>query len=122
MRSRYSAYVLHLADYLSATWHSSTRPPELSFDDSEPRWCGLEILSTRQGGEDGERGEVEFVAQWLAPEGRSGGLHERSRFVREAGCWYYVDGDILPTVVHKVGRNEPCPCGSGKKFKQCCGK
>lgn len=118
MRSRYSAFVLMLADYLLATWHSSTRPPTLNLDADETEWRGLQILDTRQGQPGDNHGEVEFVAHF-----EGGQLHERSRFVHEGGRWFYVDGDILPPAAeHKVGRNAPCPCGSGKKYKRCCGK
>jgi len=122
MRSRYSAYVLKLVDYLRDTWHDSTRPAKLGFETNEPIWCGLAILDTRGGSESEQTGEVEFIARWFTKDGKCGALHERSRFVHEEGRWYYVDGELMPTTSSKVGRNEPCPCGSGKKFKQCCGR
>lgn len=114
MRSRYSAYVLKDGDYLRATWHPSTRPALLELEGDTTRWLGLRILATAQGGEGDESGSVEFAADYAG-----GQLHERSRFVRERGQWRYLDGELLPPV--KVGRNEPCPCGSGRKFKRCCG-
>jgi SEC-C motif-containing protein len=114
MRSRYSAYVLKDGDYLRATWHTSTRPALLELADDTTRWLGLRILAAAQGGEGDEAGSVEFAADYAG-----GQLHERSRFVREGGRWRYLDGERLPPV--KVGRNEPCPCGSGRKFKRCCG-
>lgn len=117
MRSRYCAYVLKLSDYLSATWHASTRPPGLDVADDDTPWQQLEIRASRGGGECDTEGEVEFVAHFAG-----GQLHERSRFVKERGRWFYLDGEILPPVTAaKVGRNAPCPCGSGKKFKKCCG-
>lgn len=122
MRSRYSAYVLKLTDYLRDTWHVSTRPVTLTFDNDEPEWCGLQIRHTSGGSETDQTGEVEFIARWFSRDDRTGSLHERSRFVREAGRWYYVDGELFPTLAAKVGRNDPCPCGSGKKYKQCCGR
>lgn len=122
MRSRYSAYVLRLAGYLLDTWHAAMRPATLAFETSEPVWCGLEILATRGGSETEQAGEVEFIARWFTREGKCGALHERSRFVHEGERWYYVDGELMPTASSKVGRNEPCPCGSGRKFKQCCGR
>jgi len=90
MRSRYSAFVLERADYLQATWHASTRPPSLDFD-AGAKWLGLEVRSHRATGAD--RAEVEFVARYRV-HGRAVRLHERSRFVREDGRWYYVDGDV----------------------------
>ena len=89
MRSRYSAFVLERADYLQATWHASTRPQALDFD-AGAKWLGLEVRSHRATGAD--RAEVEFVARYRV-HGRAVRLHERSRFVREDGRWYYVDGD-----------------------------
>jgi SEC-C motif-containing protein len=90
MRSRYTAFVCERADYLQATWHASTRPDRLDFD-TGARWLGLEVRDYRSTGP--ERAEVEFVARYRV-DGRAVRLHERSRFVREAGRWYYVDGDI----------------------------
>lgn len=90
MRSRYSAYVLGLHDYLLATWHASTRPPTLEADPPGWRWLGLEV---RQHAATGEKSAiVEFVARSKF-SGRANRLHEVSRFVREGDCWYYVDGD-----------------------------
>ena len=89
MRSRYSAFVLGRLDYLLATWHSSTRPAELTLDPAA-KWLGLEVRSHRII--DADHAEVEFVARYREG-GRAVRLHERSRFVREAGRWCYVDGD-----------------------------
>jgi SEC-C motif-containing protein len=91
MRSRYSAYVLGLGDYLLATWHPSTRPPGQPVFEPGQRWLGLEVR--RHEAESDERAVVEFVARCKLG-GRATRLHETSRFVREAGRWYYVDGDV----------------------------
>ena len=91
MRSRYSAYVLERADYLLATWHPCTRPATLDFEPGA-KWLGLELRRHRVM--DHAHAEVEFVARQRVA-GRAARLHERSRFVREQGRWYYVDGDIL---------------------------
>jgi SEC-C motif domain protein len=92
MRSRYSAYVRGLADYLLATWHPSTRPSALDLDDDpKPRWLGLEVKRCQATGPDAAL--VEFVARYRLG-GRGHRLQETSRFVREAGRWYYVDGDV----------------------------
>lgn len=88
MRSRYSAFVLELADYLLASWHESTRPRTLEFD-RQTQWLGLEILQTRSGGEAAQQGVVEFSARYRSA-GQVGQQHEKSTFVREAGAWYYV--------------------------------
>ena len=92
MRSRYSAFVLQRADYLLATWHPSHRPASLDFD-AAAQWLGLEVRG--HWVKDADHAEVEFVARHRLG-GRAVRLHERSRFVREGGRWYYVDGDMLP--------------------------
>ncbi len=91
MRSRYSAFVLERADYLLATWHASTRPTELGFD-AGVKWLGLEVKQHQSI--DATHAEVEFVARQRDISGRAVRLHERSRFVREDGHWFYVDGDL----------------------------
>ena len=92
MRSRYTAFVRGRADYLLATWHPSHRPASLDFD-AAAQWLGLEVRG--HWVKDADHAEVEFVARHRLG-GRAVRLHERSRFVREGGRWYYVDGDMLP--------------------------
>ena len=92
MRSRYSAYALGLGDYLLQTWHASTRPSQPLEFDAAQHWVRLEIRQAPPAA--AERGEVEFVAVSKLG-GRAHRLHERSRFVREAGRWFYRDGDVL---------------------------
>ncbi|GAB1384854.1 YchJ family metal-binding protein [Melaminivora sp.] len=92
MRSRYSAFVLQRGDYLLATWHASRRPARVEFEPGA-RWLGLQVRQQRQTGPDSA--EVEFIARQRQPTGRAWRLHERSRFVREQGRWYYLDGDLL---------------------------
>jgi len=123
MRSRYVAYTQKDNDYLLKTWHESTRPQdELPAGDDSVVWTGLQILRTDAGGEQDNEGVVEFRARCRV-NGEAGGLDEASDFVRENGQWYYVDGHaISPVKSEKVGRNDPCPCGSGKKYKKCCGQ
>lgn len=91
MRSRYSAYVLGLDDYLLQTWHGSTRPAGLAPNPPGLRWLGLEVRRHLQ--QDENHATVEFVARSRLA-GRGQRLHETSRFVREEGRWYYLDGDI----------------------------
>ena len=82
MKSRYSAFVKKRADYLLSTWHETTRPKELTLDDNI-KWLGLEIVSF----DDGEREAfVEFIRAFKQVE--------KSRFVKEDGRWFYVDGDV----------------------------
>ena len=92
MRSRYCAFVLHKAPYLLRTWHASKRPSKVSFDDGV-KWLGLEVRDVTKVDE--HHAEVEFVARQRAPGGRAVRLVERSRFVREGGAWFYVDGTHL---------------------------
>jgi len=90
MRSRYSAFVLERADYLLATWHVSTRPSQVTFEPGV-KWQGLEVRDFKVI--DATHAEVEFVARQRDKSGRAVRLHERSRFLREDGRWYYADGD-----------------------------
>ena len=90
MRSRYSAFVLGRRDYLLATWHASTRPANLALDFAA-KWLGLEVLAYTTL--DDDNAEVEFVARYREG-GRAVRLHEYSRFVREQGRWYYLNGDL----------------------------
>ncbi|MGO9545314.1 MAG: YchJ family protein [Rhodomicrobium sp.] len=90
MRSRYTAHVLRLEDYLLATWHPKTRPLELNLASPPQRWLGLKVL--RHEASTSAAAIVEFIARYKA-SGRVHELRETSRFVREDGRWLYVDGD-----------------------------
>ena len=130
MRSRYTAYVLgdmpHLKRSLDPKWQATFDEPGAKEWSEKAQWKGLEVLSVKAGGEADSEGEVEFVASFVM-EGQEQQLRERARFRRRGGEWRYVDGKVKsaqePVVAAgpKVGRNEPCPCGSGKKYKKCCG-
>jgi SEC-C motif-containing protein len=91
MRSRYSAYVLGLSDQLLASWHPSTRPAAVDLGPRDTRWLGLEVR--RHERLDDDHARVEFVARSKLG-GRAQRLHETSRFVREGGRWYYLDGNV----------------------------
>lgn len=93
MRSRYSAFAKGVSDYLLLSWHPSSRPSRVRLDD-EQRWIGLSIKDTEAGGEGDSTGIVEFVARFKI-NGRGHRLHERSRFEKIDGRWYYLDGDHL---------------------------
>lgn len=120
MRSRYVAYVLGDAGYILGSWHRSTRPGSIDTA-SGPEWRSLEIRAADEETAP-DRAMVEFVARYVV-DGRPGALHETCRFVREQGEWFYLDGEVHPEpgTGGKVGRNAPCPCGSGRKYKRCCG-
>ena len=92
MRSRYAAYVLQREDYLLATWAPATRPAALELDaEPAPKWLGLDVKRHEMTGPDSAL--VEFVARYKVG-GRAHRLHETSRFVRELGRWYYLDGEV----------------------------
>lgn len=118
MRSRYCAYQQRNEQYLLDTWHSSTRPPQLDLSHGPEQWLSLTIKASSAGQADDREGMVHFLARYRANH-QEGALEERSRFLQEDGRWYYVDGAMNDRTA-KVGRNDPCPCGSGKKFKKCC--
>lgn len=116
MRSRYSAFALENAGYLLFSWDEETRPETLEFT-PDTQWLGLQIHAAEASE---THGWVHFTArfrecgEWLQ-------LEERSNFRRAAdGGWRYRDGDARFTHV-RPGRNDECPCGSGRKFKKCCG-
>ncbi|MBR6732934.1 MAG: YchJ family protein [Kiritimatiellae bacterium] len=130
MRARYSAYAVGNVEFLYA---SSGPEARSEFDEKTTRdwstsakWHGLEVLSTVRGGNDDEEGEVAFVARYSA-NGQQCEHREHSYFKRIDGEWRFIDGTIEKNPTYrreepKVGRNDPCPCGSGKKYKKCCGK
>jgi len=130
MAARYVAYTLCEVDYILDTLDPSSR------EDSdraateqwarESEWQGLDVLSTDKGGPDDDTGEVEFVARF-AIKGKDVRHHERSTFKKVDGKWLFQSGkqvthQPIKRSAPKVGRNDPCSCGSGKKFKKCCGK
>ncbi len=129
MRARYSAYVKKEIGYLFSSLHPDHRA---DFDEKSTRkwaedseWRKLDILATFGGGPEDSEGRVEFIASYNE-RGIDKNHHELATFSRREGNWYFVSGGAVPPkqVVRsspKVGRNDPCPCGSGKKFKKCCG-
>ena len=129
MRARYSAFVKNELDYVEKTHIPGTR----DFDKAEAKkwaessiWEGLEVLKTHLGKENDETGVVEFKAKYKDSKDNHFNHHEVSNFKKENGKWYYVNGSIvgidpIKRAIPKIGRNEPCHCGSGKKFKKCCG-
>jgi SEC-C motif-containing protein len=129
MASRYVAYTRVEVDYLLATHDPKTRAQADRRATEEwarrADWQSLEIVSTEAGGPEDERGVVEFVARYNL-DGQPQVHRERSEFRRIDGEWYFIDGKKLAAAPirrteAKVGRNDPCTCGSGKKYKKCCG-
>ena len=129
MRARYSAYTQVEMDFLFESLHPDRR------DDSDrdggrdwaenSDWHGLEILEKQDGGPEDDTGMVEFVASYTY-EGKTKNYQEEARFDKVDGNWYFTEGKraVQKPIVRdepKVGRNDPCSCGSGKKYKRCCG-
>jgi SEC-C motif-containing protein len=129
MRARYSAYATAAIDFIVAT-HDPKFQADVDREGTErwsreSEWTGLEIKAVERGGESDDAGFVEFIAHYRVKK-QDLSHHERSRFQKLDGRWYYIDGRAVkpPQVVRegaKVGRNDPCPCGSGKKYKHCHG-
>ena len=128
MRSRYSAYVRGEIDYILAT-HDPAGAGDVDRAATEKwsreaEWLGLTIVATEQGGEQDDTGMVEFIARHKT-EGVEVAHHERSQFRKLDGAWRFVSGTPVKQVPvtrgDKTGRNDPCPCGSGKKYKKCHG-
>ncbi len=130
MRSRYSAYVKQAYNYVFDSYHSETKKhftlDAIEEQSEQIQWLGLKISETSKGKAEDQKGVVDFTASYKMDDGQTRYLTERSYFVKETGKWYYVNGETRFTTTaatsNKVGRNEPCTCGSGKKYKKCCGK
>ena len=130
MRSRYTAFAIGNMDYLNKTavpeMRAASNSAENKAEGKPPRWLGLRILRTVKGGVDDDTGQVEFVAEYRQ-NGKLHSLHELSDFRRIDGAWFFAASEFNPkgeTMVRegeKTGRNDPCPCGSQKKYKKCCG-
>jgi SEC-C motif-containing protein len=127
MRSRYSAYVVGNIEYID---HTNDPSEKESFDreaalewSQSSEWLGLEIVATSAGLASDSEGEVEFNAKYKR-DGKEYVHHEVSLFKKVGPQWYYIDGKDIRQPERrtepKVGRNDPCSCGSGKKFKKCC--
>lgn len=130
MRARYSAYVKGKIPFLGKSLTSSDRG---AFDEEGAKtwsekadWMGLEIVSTERGQSEDTDGIVEFIARYGMDDVEQA-HHERARFVKESGVWRYAGGRVIGVDPYrreepKIGRNDPCTCGSGKKYKKCCGR
>ena len=129
MRSRYTAYVKQDMPYLANTLHPSQRA---DYDEQgaaqwakDADWEKLEIISTEADPANVNRGQVEFKVHFTM-KGEHQVHHELSEFRKTDGNWYFFDGKMVSAGqfrrdMPKVGRNDPCPCGSSKKYKKCCG-
>ncbi|HAC32632.1 MAG TPA: hypothetical protein DCF70_08420 [Treponema sp.] len=131
MRARYSSYVAHEIDFIINSCEEGEKIAEIDRKateqwSKESTWHGLKILRTEKGTEKDEEGFVEFEATYTDKRGIRDIHHENAYFKKINGTWLYEVGDVKPmTVVRegaKIGRNDPCPCGSGLKYKKCCGR
>ncbi len=129
MRSRYTAYVKHDIKHLEVTLSKDQKkdfsPKDAKAWAESSEWLGLTITGTEAGGPDDAEGKVSFTAKFKAG-GEVREHVETALFTRELGRWVYAgQEEAAPTTVRregpKIGRNDPCPCGSGKKYKKCCG-
>jgi len=129
MRARYSAHASGQSNFLISSLHPSIRGEEPRDEDQDKfeeikndiSWDGLEVVETS---EQGDIGEVDFIAHYSIQD-HPQKHREKAKFVKEDGEWFYLDGEVEGHVTYrrespKVGRNDPCPCGSGKKYKKCC--
>ncbi|MFP4681969.1 MAG: YchJ family protein [Chitinispirillaceae bacterium] len=128
MRGRYAAYANGVVDFVLSSTHPDRRKEcderAIKSWSKNSEWHGLEIVSTEKGGADDNEGNVEFIAHFTEDRMKKT-LHETGTFQKIEGNWYYLDGKIHPPKPFvrkesKVNRNDPCPCGSGKKYKKCC--
>lgn len=125
MRSRYTAYTLSNIPYLVATTHpgqqETIKQQKVYQQSNGTLWQRLEVVDTEAGQAADQSGMVEFKA-WFR-ESLSGPEqihHERSSFIKKEGLWYFVYPKMALVKTENAGRNDPCPCGSGKKYKKCC--
>ena len=130
MRSRYTAFTKTEVDYILNTVHPEKREQhdEKTVHNwaKNSDWIGLEILDTEKGGPDDTEGVVEFKVQYYQ-KGKRQTHHEIAQFKKEEDTWYFLDGNApqqeqVTRTGPKIGRNDPCPCNSGKKYKKCCGR
>lgn len=130
IRARYTAHTIGAMDFILATHHPSTRT---AVDEAatarwarESQWLGLDIIDVEGGGTDDNTARIEFMARYRDAARRRHTHHERGVFEKYHGQWYFKDAEV-PDVnqfkreAPKQGRNEICACGSGKKYKKCCG-
>lgn len=130
MRARYTAYVKHEIDFIVNSCVRQEGENDIDMDETrkwseESEWQGLKIHSVKQGGPADSEGIVEFSA-FYTRNGFKDEHREIAGFKKVDGAWLYAEGKLAGTTIvragPKVGRNDPCPCGSGKKYKHCCGK
>ena len=125
MRSRFTAYAKQNEAYLLETWDTSTKPNIIDFSKEQAVWTSLSIIKTKKGSEKDRKGIVEFKAYYML-DNEAYVMNEISRFIKASGQWCYLEGLVksvsMVSQQSSQGKNALCSCGSGKKFKRCCGK
>jgi len=130
MRARYSAYVTHEIDFIASSCVRQEGDSDIDLEETrrwseESQWLGLTIHQTEKGGPNDDEGIVDFSASYVR-KGLKDEHREIAGFKKVDGAWLYAEGRLAATTIvragPKVGRNDQCPCGSGKKYKHCCGK
>ena len=130
LRARYTAHAVGAVDYIIGSTHPDARG-DVDREATErwaarSEWMSLEVRSVQQGAAGDTSGHVEFVAHYRDAQGRRQAHHELAESQKLDGQWFFKDA-VAPTAepvrrtAPKVGRNDPCSCGSGKKYKKCCG-
>ncbi len=130
MRSRYSAYAMHEIDHIARSCVQDPDKNEIDLEETrrwseESTWQGLKIIRVEKGSSSDKEGWVEFSATYTRKGLKD--IHlEKAHFIKKDDQWLYESGSLVPTTIvregAKTGRNDPCPCGSGKKYKKCCGQ
>ncbi|MBU0992055.1 MAG: YchJ family protein [Proteobacteria bacterium] len=130
MRSRYSAYATGNIDYIVKTIIKGKQDSQdrnsIKKWSEKSKWNKLDVINVEKGGPEDDEGYVEFIAHYIT-DGERHAHHEIAHFKKEDSTWFFNDSQF-PSIKQyvretpKVGRNDPCTCGSGKKFKKCCGK
>ena len=129
MRARYSAFVKRRLSFIEQSIHPKMRhnhdPKSTREWSLRSEWLGLSVVATEGGGPEQNAGSVEFIARYRS-DGNDLEHHEKADFRRDDDSWYFFDGKVIGDAPiardnPKVGRNDPCPCGSGRKYKRCCG-
>jgi SEC-C motif-containing protein len=131
LRARYTAFSRGDIDYILSTHHSRThdsiKREEIEDWSKNSDWLGLKVVQTEKGQGSDQEGSIVFCAKYKTktPEVQVHEHWEKSFFEKEKGEWAFLDAQGVQMGTYrretsKVGRNEPCPCGSGKKYKKCC--
>lgn len=131
MRARYTAHVKTEVDFIFNTTdpakQESVDRKQVTSWSKNSEWLSLKITAVEGGGPQDDQGTVEFTARYREKNKSAVEHREIAEFGRKDGSWYFIDGKPPRPVQSirqgpKIGRNDPCPCGSGKKYKKCCAK